>query len=518
MHLRRVGLLTCVQLLTAAASVCQAIAVVHIFGATRAIEVFFAASVIQQMMLRLLQTGQLFEVTLPNYISVRNGAGRAAANEVASLVLNWTLCIATAMAILLWFVAPLLVSLATPGFSDADRQVALWMFRTLVPLVIIQVASGLLTALGNAESAFGRFEAMGLIAIVVSLAFILLAHETLGAWVMVVALWINQSLTLLGRLTLVAISGLRYYPVLRSKHLSIWQVYKNVISGMPTVFSGSLLNLVVVSQLSLLPVGSLAVAQYAQSFLLKLRGLIVRPTSVVFFTDIADSVGHYVEEVREKVTAWLHQFILLASLSIAILWTPLADLLAAVLHSETFSLQHVSQTTMILRCLLPSLVLTGIGVIYQKLNVSLLRFRPQYVAMFFGNLIAAVIAWLVIGRFGLYGFVVAFFAHSFIYAVASYSVTFVWQSDYLAVAKVSFLLRCAALCVLAIFAGRFVSSLVHTILPAPELDRWEFLLAGTGALLLQAVITVLIAWLLGVGEIRRLAAVGNSQLRRLARR
>jgi len=515
MRLRRVGWVTSAQALSSVIAVAQSIVVVRIFGASRSIEVYFAASLLQQILLRLLQTGQFVEVVLPKYIALRNSIGSKAASEAASAVLNWLIVGGALLAGTLWLLSAWIVLFAAPGFSQVDRATTLAMFQWLLPLIVVQLASGFFLSIGNAERAHGRFEAIGCLASVAGICFIIALHSSMGNWVMVGALWVNQLITLCGRGMLLRATRFRYRAQFRTAHLRASTVLQETATGVPFAFANSLFQFALLHQLTFLPAGSVAIVQYARVIFEKLRGLLIRPSSIVFFTNIAETVAQSPERIRGTIRQWLRQTLSIVIVAIAVVWFPLEALLAAIWRSGQFSLRDVGETCFLLRYLMASLLLVAVAVIYQKVNVSLNQFRRQYLAMAIGNCAAALLAWWVIRPLDIQGVIVVLIAHAALYATASLAVAAASHPEFLTFVRPKCLVKLSAVFALSLGCGALLWTEVRPFL-LPDGSSRVSLLIGFGCLAaVQLALAGAFGYFIGVAEFRIAFAAVRRGLRRL---
>ena len=163
MQTRSIGRMTLLNCLGAVVGVGQSVAIAFFFGASRQVEIFFAAVALESMLVRLTQTGQLTEIFLPQYHRRKHEQSAAQAQACFAVLINILLIAAFALAALLFVLAPQLVALRVPGFTSADIETTTTVFRALLPLLVIHVLVAILRTLANAEKWFGLPEAISLV-------------------------------------------------------------------------------------------------------------------------------------------------------------------------------------------------------------------------------------------------------------------------------------------------------------------------------------------------------------------
>jgi len=250
---RSIGILTILNVAGAALAIVQSVVVAWYFGTSRGLEVFFAASTLQGLLLALTQAGQLGEIFLPVYHRIRHDRGPQAAGRAFNVVLTWMLLGVAVLGPVLWWLAWPAVRLLVPGFSAADQEAGVWMFRALAPLLLVQVAATMMQMLANAEKWFGKPEAVDLAARVLGVAATAALAPILGVWAMVAALWCTAAVQAVGYVLLLRRLGHRIRPVLRQEGFSARSLFGNLVLTLSYVGATQVYAFVLNAALSRLP-------------------------------------------------------------------------------------------------------------------------------------------------------------------------------------------------------------------------------------------------------------------------
>ncbi|MDB4564383.1 hypothetical protein N9099_00410 [Mariniblastus sp.] len=397
----------------------QTVIVARLFGTTRQIEVFMAASSLNAMALRLFQSGQIYEIFLPTYISVKNSQGIIAANQLSSVLLSWIMICFTTLLCILFLAAPFIVDMVIAGFSEFDKAEATLMFRVLLPLIGVQLFSGIFLMLGNAEKQFSKFQLPSLFSLSFSILILFFVQDSIGAWVMVLALWVSQLTLLIFRLALLRKIEFRYSFSLQNQNLSIKTFFLKIVTTVPSTIAMTFFETIFTRELSQLRQGELAIVNYARQILTKIRGLMIRPTSIVFFTSISETDLNTKLKTKKLVSKALGQilnFIMIASITS---WYVLPYLLFSLYHNENFSLEKVRQLSTLISFLQLALLFDGLGVIYQKYNVSAGRITSQYINLALARIAATLLATALIPLYGFAGVVAVLVIQPLLYSLAS---------------------------------------------------------------------------------------------------
>ncbi|MDA7609811.1 hypothetical protein N8669_00950 [bacterium] len=396
----------------------QTVIVAHLFGTTRQIEIFMAAVTLNTLALRLFQSGQIYEVFLPIYITVKKSDGADAANKLSSVLINWMLICFLAIFCILFVSAPFIVDLIASGFAEVEKYQATLMFWSLLPVLGIQLFSGILLMLGNAEKKFSNFQKPVIVSILLSILILVFFRDYFGAWVMVIALWTSQLTTLLLRLTILKKIGFQYSLSLQSNHLPIKKFFKKILVTVPSTIATTFFETVFTRELTKLSQGNFAIVTYARQILSKVRGLMVRPTSIVFFTAISETSIDATLKTKKLVSKALEQILCLITITSIVSWCALPHLIFSLYHSEDFSLDKIIQLSTLVSFLLLALLFDGLGVIYQKYNVSSGRITQQYIGMALAKFATTLMAMIMIPSFGFTGVIMTLFAQAVLYTVS----------------------------------------------------------------------------------------------------
>ncbi len=129
--------------------------VAALFGATRSLDAFYVAYTLANLSRQLLAEGALSASFVPVFSRVLADRGREAAHRLARQALS-VLLIAGGTAVGIGVAAsPLLVALMAPGFSPAERSLAVGLTRALFPfLLLVSVGALAMGVLNSLDSFF----------------------------------------------------------------------------------------------------------------------------------------------------------------------------------------------------------------------------------------------------------------------------------------------------------------------------------------------------------------------------
>jgi putative peptidoglycan lipid II flippase len=391
-----------INLVNIATSVAQA----KIFGITRYIECFFAASLLSRVIVSLTQTGQVVEFVIPKYIKLRNNNEHERACNLFSGVINNQIIFGIILTVVCIVANKYIIQLLVPGFTDADKQLTTTIFYILLPTIIINLTIGVLTSFLNAEGVYGRNEMIQFSAGLLYLAIVLLSHKWLGIMSLVYALLLSQIFAIGSELYLLFTrSNLRYKFILFSEDFSL----KDFVAIMKiTIYYASsvqILNFAVNSSLSYQPQGVFAIYRYVESIFSKLSGILLRPISTVFFTNVNG------EKDDQKVIEYIKEAVslnMIISISVFIIsFAANFYFLRVLWEGHKFPVAYIIKAKWLLDVYMFTLIVLGYNVIYRKISISFASSSKLFTTWSVVQVISAIFAYFLI-RYVNYGGIIIF--------------------------------------------------------------------------------------------------------------
>ena len=400
---RSIGLVAMVNLCNAAIGIVQAFLVGMLFGTTSLIEIFFAASTFQLSIGKLLQAGQIAEIFIPIYHQLKESEGQSVAFNLLSVLMNWMLLVALVLASVMFVGVNYIAPVAVPGFSPDRIATFIAMFQFLIPLIVIQVGTGLLSSLLASEKQFVAQEVARTLAAFISLFLIITFATTFDAWVMIGALWSTNTIVLTVFLFFLYRIGYRHHFRLRHEKFSVGDIFKKLPSIFAYVCVTQVYELVITAGLSLLPQGSLAVYTYATRLYSRVSAILIRPVSTVFFSHFSSAVAQSDTAIQQIATKALRLMLILSTLTCAGAIITGLPALRALWLSEKFPEVQVLQTYFAFAafCFIP--IISGLALIYRKMNMAHQYTHAQYLMLVLNQIVNATIAYFLIPWFGLPG-------------------------------------------------------------------------------------------------------------------
>lgn len=460
---RHVRNLVGINLLIAGAGLVSTAQIAWVFGATRQSDLWFAASSIQASMLGMMQTGQLSEAFLPEYVRIRAERGRERAQECFSAVFNWACLIALALTVLAAALSPWICGFVGAGFS-ADQQAEIrWIFLWLLPLVPLQVVAGLQQMLGNAEGKFGRFEAPLLIGSLASILAVYLLGNRLGLTALVIAQWLLFLVSFAGRSWMLQSHGYRHRWRLGAEGFSPRGVFGQLGITFLYVAVTHAYLMIFRRALGLLPAGMMSAFSYAETLFSRISSLFMRPVSTVFFTSISERVSDDTYSRRHVVRSALARYLEMHLLLLALFLPGLAIFVAALWGGPRFGPDHIARTSLALGAMLVALLPQAQFMVSRKLNISHGFLRDQYWAMILNQCLMAAVCYPLVAAFGFEGAVAVSLFNVAGFCLFSLAATKLRMPDMVVVFRARDLLVAAGVLAPALAAGSLVLEVTESL-------------------------------------------------------
>ncbi|QMU64038.1 MAG: hypothetical protein GKR88_06850 [Flavobacteriaceae bacterium] len=356
------------KLLTSLLGLLYSILLVRYFGASRNIEIYFAAQGLVYMVTSLSQGGQLAEVFLPEYHklnTIRKGLGF----EALSVILNRIFLLGTVIIAIIFIFASFFIQLLVPGFSEEDKELSTLIFRILLPYLYLQLFNSFFMIVLNAEKKFGRVEFLSVVNYIINILTILVFYKSLGIWALVLSLLLGKVIEFFFYVYQLYRIEFRHSFKLTIKDFDHKSFFKTMKSTLSYVGATQILSITFTSTISFLPEGTLAIFKYLQNLSNKIKNLFIQPFLTIFFTRYSllmqnsKSVSY---EFKKNMISILNVniiviigSILLGYYGIDFIW-----------GGEKFNEDNVALAYIFLQFNIVAVLIGSIGGIYRKMAIS----------------------------------------------------------------------------------------------------------------------------------------------------
>lgn len=401
--LRSIVTLSLIKLVSSLLGLVYSVLQVRYFGADGSMDAFFVAVTGVYVLISIVQSGQLSEVYLPEYVKLKSNASLIDAHILFSVLINRVLLFTSLLSILAYVGAPLVIGILGVGLESSDQSLAIEIFRVSAVLLVFAVFSAFVNTTLLAEQIFGRAEVTGLINSAVSLILILSFHQTFGVWILVYALLIGKIVELATGILFLRKAKVRYSFVFNIKDYDLSKFLNVLLVTSGYVGSTQLYTAVLTASASLLAPGTLSLFNYVKQLSIKAAGIIFNPVNTVFFSKFSSKVA----DSKANLSSYFAKPLLalgIISITILISVVFLGNELLLLLWSEKALSQgeyNFAYWLLVLNFL--GICFSSVGGIFRKGAISLGNAKLLYGRWIMVQLFSALYAFVVIRVLGVYG-------------------------------------------------------------------------------------------------------------------
>jgi putative peptidoglycan lipid II flippase len=359
------------------------------FGIGSQIEVYFAATTLLFMINSLSQSGQLAEIVLPVYHKYQNQEGQESANQVMSVVFNWMGLMALVFTLVSFLFAPQLFYASASGFDPAQLEEGTRIFRIIAPLIFVEIMKAQISSMVNAEKRFGKIEWVNILNQLASMGSIVLLTSSLSVYAAVIGLWIGEILALGYGIYVLSKTNFRYHFLFRKPGFKVLSVLGNMTYTFGYVVVTQSYLFYMNNLLTHLPQGTYAIYKYAMLIFTKIQGLLVRPVSVIFFSQFSSAYHSGSEKIRHLVEETSRLGFILSTLVFAGILACGDPMLRLLWEGDTFETGAIHQVYTTLCIVSVAMFLNAIALLYRKIVMTLGKIREQYLAYIAVQLVSA---------------------------------------------------------------------------------------------------------------------------------
>ena len=469
--------LSSISAMSMAVAVLWTISVAWVMGATREVEIFFAASSFNALLLQLSSSGQISDIFTPIFHKLKVEHGDQAARDSVSVMVNVMLLTTVPVVLISLLFPSIFVNLIIPGFSEADKQLTATFFQIIAPAILLHVFGGIMSNFLRSEHHYGVVETLGFFSRLINLVLLLTLGWTFGIPVLIAGLWVSVVIRAVGTLYYAIRIGYRHKFIFGTPFFRPREVFVKVPFAFIHIFSSQFFAIASTASLSFLPEGSLATFNYARQLVSKIQTIILGPISIVFFNKLSESLANKAKEMR----AFAAQTLGISLAATVLCIVPLACggdlLLMALLGNKKFPLLQIQQTHHMTVAIGALIIFSAQANVARRTNLALKNVSGQFISSALLMIFCGALCYLLIPAFGLVGAVMVQYIAAigsslvFLYVLRSKDKSMVVVMDF---RKLFQWAICAAVAVLATYGIR------HYLNISLAVDRVELVVYGIG--------------------------------------
>jgi putative peptidoglycan lipid II flippase len=271
-----------------------------LFGASRLTDVFIIAYNVPELIQTLFFSGVLSNFFVP--IITRYRDQRDTLSAVFSVTMNGALALALTLAGLCYVIAPWIIAVAAPGLTGADHELAVFLFRFMLPMLVLHCLLAVIKGTLNSVDHYAMPEYAGVFFNLVMIACALLLAGSYGITSLAIGVVGGSIVQLLVQIPVLRQKGIHYRPSLGFAHPAFHEMRGLVLGAIIATAVVPINAFIARAMASSLPAGSVSALAYAFRVFILPVSLFAVPVYTVLLTELS-TAQHQGEQQRFKEQA-----------------------------------------------------------------------------------------------------------------------------------------------------------------------------------------------------------------------
>lgn len=303
-----------------------------LFGASRLTDAFLVAYNLPEMIQTLFFTGILSNFFVP--VITRYREQKEELSEVFSIALNGALLLAVLLVSVCYVTAPWLIALAAPGLVAADYELAVFLFRFMLPMLILDCLLAVMKGTLNSLDHYAMPEYSGVFFNLIMIACTLWLSGAYGITSLAIGAVAGTLAQVLVQIPALARKGLRYRLTFAFGHPALREMGGLVFGAFVATAVVPINAFVSRALASTLPAGSISALAYAFRVFLLPVSLFAVPVYTVLLTDLSAAQHRGTPETFKQQATVGFSLLFAVSLPATALLVALAQPITRVLYER----------------------------------------------------------------------------------------------------------------------------------------------------------------------------------------
>jgi putative peptidoglycan lipid II flippase len=275
-----------------------------LFGASRLTDAFVVAYNVPEMIQTLFFSGVLSNFFVP--VIIRYRGQKDELSTVFSVAVNGALLLALTVAGVCYVTAPAVITLAAPGLSGADHALAVFLFRLMLPVLVLHCLLAVFKGVLNSLDHYAMPEYAGVFFNLLVIASALTLAGSYGITSLAIGVVLGSVVQVLVQLPALGRAGIRYRFTAAFAHPALREMGGLVLGAVVATAVVPVNAFVARALASTLPAGSISALAYAFRVFLLPVSLFAVPVYTVLLTDLSTAHQQNKSQVfKEQATAGL---------------------------------------------------------------------------------------------------------------------------------------------------------------------------------------------------------------------
>ena len=315
-----------------------------LFGASRLTDVFIIAYNVPELIQTLFFSGVLSNFFVP--VITRYREQKEELSAVFSVAMNTAIGLAFVLAGICYVAAPTIMTAAAPGLGATDRELVVFLFRFLLPMLVLHCLLAVMKGTLNSLDHYAMPEYAG---VFFNLAMIACALGLVGRFGIVslaIGAVLGSVVQVLVQIPVLMRKGIRYRPMLGVTHPALHEMRGLVLGAVVATAVVPINAFVDRAMASQLPAGSISALSYAFRVFMLPVSLVAVPVYTVLLTDL--SAAHHQgnqHTFKEQATAGLSLLFAVSLPATAILIALAVPITRVLYERGQFTASDVTMTS-----------------------------------------------------------------------------------------------------------------------------------------------------------------------------
>ena len=328
-----------VSLVNSSLGFINSLLIVHAFGVSREIEIYFAATLLVGTIDRIFSVGTTTEILIPSFLQIKEKEGLNMAMLSFSMICNWFIIGSVVVTLLVVTAASSMVDLILPGFAADQIDQVVDLFCLLAVFIPLKIFNGMCSVPFRALEIYTVHEKTGIVNKFITMSLLLFLVDSMGVNILVLGIAFGVVLRSIYISYLLWDYGLKYKLLLRSAQFGVRWLLKQVYIPFIQAIGLQVSRWVELAAFSIMPEGSLAIYNYVKQLYLNYYSNISKVIGSVFLTDVSTSEKQFNVDVIQTYMLKV-SLISIASLSLCI--SAGQDFLHFLWSSNSFSATNLN--------------------------------------------------------------------------------------------------------------------------------------------------------------------------------
>lgn len=378
------------------------ICIAKIFGTSRSIEIYFAAIILIYNVDRFFSLGSLTEIFIPKYVRIKEKYSEEEAMKFFSSILTIFLILGVIATLLLLSYSEYLIEKVIKNFSIAETEQVTFFFKILLIILPLKLFNGLSMIPLRSNEKYNVHEKIGIILKVLTILFLIFLPKKYSLDILIYSLIISALLKFIVILILFNLYNYKFNFKLINNPYFNKEIFKTIIVSFSESVVYVFSYLLLLSALTGMSQGILAIYQYVSQIFGNLYPIIANSLSTIFLTEISKKNN---QKNKTIVKNFLSKILFLSLIITIFAATSSKDFLTIIWGSNKFDSNSIHIAYYLLMLNIGSMLITLTDNFYQKFNIA----KDLYIAQLIGKNIILLFSSILILKYYEQGYYILIF-------------------------------------------------------------------------------------------------------------